>query len=161
MGRPKTNINMQLAGEAESALRQLENSDLSLRLMAIMQAGRRSVADVAGEFGVSSRTIFRWMNAFAQSGASGLRGRPRGHRQAKLDARQRQIIAGWLASGRTARGDSVQWTLEKLRSEIQHELGVEISIMPLWLHLQKMGFTKPAGRARATVRRRTLAAVGE
>ena len=139
MGRPKKNENKELSIMAESELNQIGDSQLCIRLMAIIQAGERSVEDVAKDFKVSPRTIFRWMNNFKSSGITGLKGGAKGHRHSKLSDEHKAEIRNWVQLGINSSGESISWTLEKLRAEIKSEFNVEISIMPLWLHLQKMG----------------------
>ena len=139
MGRPKKNENKELSLLAETELNQISDSALCIRLMAIIQAGERSVEDVAKDFKVSPRTIFRWMNNFKSSGITGLRGGTKGHRHSKLSDEHKAEIRKWVQLGINSKGESISWTLEKLRTEIKEQFDVEISIMPLWLHLQKMG----------------------
>ncbi len=139
MGRPKNVQNQELAGKAERELRKIDEAGVCIRLMAIIQASRRSVDDVADEFNVSSRTIFRWINSFSERGLEGLRGSVRGHRQSKLSPLHKKVIANWVNNNVNSEGEPEDWTLEKLRRAIKEEFGIQISIMPLWLHLQKMG----------------------
>ena len=139
MGRPKKSENKELSVIAESELSQIDDAALCIRLIAIMQAGERSVEDVAKDFKVSPRTIFRWMKNFKSSGIAGLKGGTKGHRLSKLGDEHKLHIRNWVQLGINSQGESISWTLEKLRSEIKAVFNIEISIMPLWLHLQKMG----------------------
>ena len=139
MGRPKKDENKELSSLAETELSQINDSVVCVRLLAIMQASERSVEEVAKNFKVSPRTVFRWMNNFKSHGINGLRGGTKGHRQSKLSHEHKEEISKWVKFGVNSHGESVNWTLEKLRHEIKEEFDIEISIMPLWLHLQKMG----------------------
>ena len=146
MARPKEIINQKLVSEAKNQLKEFEQHRVYLRLLAIIKAGEYPITEVAKFFEVSRDTVARWIKRFRAQGVEGLWDQPKGHNPPKLQEEHKQQIASWLETGKNARGDPVHWTLEKLRWEIERELGITISIMPLWLHLRKMGFRRKVPR---------------
>ncbi len=146
---PTTTQLPSLAQSAGHDLRRLNDAELCTRLLAISLTAERPVAAVAASLNVSPRSVFRWLEAYRQHGVAGLKARPRGHRRPKLNDLHKQRIARWLREGVDEQGRPTVWTLERLRVALRKECGVEISIMPLWLHLRKMGIQlRHARRAR-------------
>ena len=141
-----------LASTAAHELKRLDDAELCTRLLAIAQTAERPVSEVATAFHISARTLFRWISAYRAHGLDGLKSRPRGHRRSKLSDEHKRRLGQWVAQGINARGESTHWTLEKLRAALSSEFGISISIMPLWLHLRKMGFQMRRGGQRRTLR---------
>ncbi len=139
MTKSKKIIDQELVKRGEEELKGLKDHIIYVRLIAIIQAGSRSVEDVAKDFKVSSRSIFRWINRFKKEGVEGLRDKPKGHNPSKLTDKHKHLINQWYGSKKNACGEPIKWTLKRLRAEIQREFGISISIMPLWRHLKKMG----------------------
>ncbi|OGW13324.1 MAG: hypothetical protein A3G93_16270 [Nitrospinae bacterium RIFCSPLOWO2_12_FULL_45_22] len=83
----------------------------------------------------SARSIFRWVTKFKEGGVEGLRDRPKGHMRSKLTEEQKKHIEQWIVSGKNARGETVPWTLKKLKKELENEFGINIGTTPLWKHL--------------------------
>jgi len=140
MARAKRIIDANLALAAKRELKRHEGDRLYLRLLAIARAGDYPVQEVAQFLGVSRRSVWRWGKQFQARGVEGLRDQPKGHNPSKLQEKQKHQIARWLERGKDAEGRPIHWTLEKLQLAIADHFGIEISIMPLWLHLQRMGF---------------------
>ena len=92
--------------------------------------------DVADDFQVSSRTIFRWINNFKDDGIEGLKGGIQGQRRSNLPEDQKELVIKWVKEGIDPNGMPVNWTLEALRKAIKQHLNASISLMPLWLMLK-------------------------
>lgn len=138
MARPKKLVDEETARKAESCLGSLKNGKLTIQLQAILAVRVHRAKDVADVLMVSKRSIFRWIHLFKEGGMEALKDRPRGHRRSKLSEEQKAVIKKWILEGRTAKGESVLWTIEKLRVAIAEELGISIAKTPLWVHLKKM-----------------------
>ena len=51
-----------------------------------------------------------------------------------------------LPTATNAKGKPINWTLEKLRHELEREFGIKISNMPLWQHMRKLSFRQKVPR---------------
>lgn len=131
----------QIALAAENEFNKIKDGKLATQLRAIMAFENNTAEDIAKIFKVSVRTIFRWINKFSRDGIDGLADRPKGHYQSKLTEQQKIQLKGWIIKGTNATGESVYWTLEKLKNEVLHEFDVEITTTALWKNLKKMGLT--------------------
>jgi transposase len=139
MARPKGKIDAAVVAKAEAALARLKDSKLSIQLKAIIASAEHPVEDVGRILKVSSRSIFRWITKFTEEGIEGLRDRPKGHMRSKLTETHKSELEHWIVAGKSVRGESVHWTLKKLKRELKKEHRVDIGITPLWKHLKKMG----------------------
>jgi len=137
MARPKINIVPEVVAKAEEELEKIKDSKLSIQLKAIIAAADHPVENVADILKVSTRTIFRWITKFKQGSVEGLRDRPKGHMKSKLTKDHKKEIEKWVVSGKNAQGETIHWTLKKLKKEIEEKFGVHISKTPLWKHLKK------------------------
>jgi len=146
MARPKEIIDQELALEAKRQLEKFKNHRIYLKLLAITKTLDVPIIGVAKFFQVSRETIFRWIKNFREHGIEGLFDRSKGHNPSKLNNEHKQQIAHWLETGTNAQGEASHWTLEKLRLEIKEQFGINITIMPLWNHLRKMGFKQKIPR---------------
>jgi len=146
MARPKEIVDQELINAAKAELQKNAGHRIYLRLLAIARSGDYPLTEVAAFCGVSRGTVWRWIKRFRKGGVEGLFDRPKGHNPSKLQEKHRRQIARWLEKGKDSRGRPVHWTLEKLRQEIAQQFGIQISVMPLWLHLQKMGFRQKVPR---------------
>ena len=59
--------------------------------------------------------------------------------RSKLAEDHKKEIEQWIVSGKNGQGETVHWTLQKLKRELEKEFGVDIGKTPLWKHLKKMG----------------------
>lgn len=131
----------QIALLAEQEFSKIKDGKLATQLRAIMAFEDNTAEDIAKIFKVSIRTVFRWINKFIQEGVDGLIDRPKGHYQSKLTESQKLQLKTWIRQGTNAANEAVHWTLEKLKHEIFHEFGVEITTTAIWHHMNKMGLT--------------------
>ena len=110
-----------------------------------------SVAEVAQFFNVSTRAVFQWLAAFAESGQSGLIAKEGAGRPPKISAAQLRWIA-CLVKDHTPnqlRFEFGLWTLRLIGQLIERELGVRLSLPTLGKVMAQLGFTaqRPLHRA--------------
>jgi len=55
----------------------------------------------------------------------------------KLTSAQKAEILSWLDAGKTAHGEYIHWTLERLRYAISEAFGVTLGINTIWVWLRK------------------------
>lgn len=138
MPRPKTLVDAQLKHMAEASLATIKDSDLSIRLMAIIAACNRPADDVAEVLHVARRSIFRWINRYRDGGLDALKDRPKGHRISKLNDAQKEDLKRWIGNGVTPQGEPVLWTVRKLQSAISNEFSISLSKTPLLRLMKQM-----------------------
>ena len=131
----------QIALAAEKEFNKIKDGKLATQLRAIMAFENNTADDLAMIFKVSRRTIFRWINKFSRNGVAGLIDQPKGHYQSKLSEQQKAQLKNWIIKGTNAKGESVHWTLEKLKDVVLHEFDVKMTTTALWKNLKKMGLT--------------------
>jgi len=139
MARPKVNVDPETVAKAKEELDKIKDSKLSIQLKAIIAVAEHPVECVADVLKVSARSIFRWITKFKEGSVEALRDRPKGHMKSKLTEDHKKEIEQWIASSKNGQGETVHWTLQKLKRELEKEFGVNISRTPLWKHLKKMG----------------------
>jgi transposase len=110
-----------------------------------------SVSDVADFFKVSTRSVFKWLAAFAQSGQNGLLAKEGAGRPPKVSADQMRWIA-WTVRDSTPnqlRFEFGLWTLRLIGEVIKRELGLSLSQPTLSKIMAQLGFTaqRPLYRA--------------
>lgn len=142
MARTKERPTKEVVKRAKRKLREFKNEKIIIKLRAIVAAEERSVVEVADIIGVGKSTLYRWIEEFSSGGVEELKDKESGHREPKLKEEHKEQIKKWLNTRRNSKGERVNWTLEKLRQEIKECFGIEITIMPLWRHVHKMGFEK-------------------
>jgi len=140
MSRPKKKIGEEALLKAKEELEKLKDGKLAVQLKAIIASGEYQVESVALIFQVSKRSIFRWMDKFQKAGLNGLKDSPKGHLASKLDTEHKKEIERWILSGRTSDGKKVNWTLNKLKAEVERVMDVKISTTALWNYLKGMSF---------------------
>lgn len=148
MPRPKALVDEQTSARAEAGLATIKDAKLVIQLKAILAVRDHPVEDVARILRISRRSIFRWVHRLQEGGVEALQDRPKGHRRAKLDDAQKASVEQWVLAGRTARGEPILWTVEKLRLAIAREFGIAMGRTPLWLLLKKRGLSPHRPRPR-------------
>lgn len=138
MARPKSKIDPKTLEKAESELKKLDHSKLSLQLKAIIASSDNTVEQVAKIFKVTVRTVFRWVDRFKENGIDGLRDKPKGHFSPKLSQEHLNRIENWILSGKSASGQPIYWTLGRLQNEVETTFEIIISTTALWNYLEKM-----------------------
>jgi len=148
MGRPKEAIDEELAYYAQLELENIKDSNLVVKLQAIISCARHPVSLVASVLGKDRVTLWRWIRLFRENGVEGLTEKPKGHNPPKLSESQRQEVYAWLDRGSNSRGEAVHWTLKSLSIAIEEEFGVRITKTPLWIMIRSMGFRQKVPRQR-------------
>jgi len=148
MARPKAVIDASLAERAEAALKALPDFKVCIRLRAIISSARYPISLVSAVFGTNRTTLWRWIKRFAAKGISGLADESKGHKPRKLDAEQRQQVAGWLEESRNSKGESIFWTLPKLALAIETEFGITLGKTATWELVRQLGFRQKVPRPR-------------
>ena len=139
-------INEETAAEARLALIGIKESQLAIKLQAIISCSNHQVETVSSVIGKDRVTVWRWIKAFKENGVNGLIDKPKGHNPSKLNEEQRTQIAIWLNRGKNSKGEPTHWTLKKLSMAIEEEYGVKITKTPLWITIQAMGFRQKVPR---------------
>ena len=139
MARPKVSVDPKTVEKAKEELEKIKDGKLSIQLKGIIAAAEHPVEHVADILKVSARSIFRWITKFKEGSVEGLRDRPKGHMKSKLAEDHKNEIERWIVSSKNGQGETVHWTLQKLKRELEKEFGVDIGKTPLWKHLKKMG----------------------
>jgi len=116
----------------------------ALRNQAIkaVRKGRR-VADVADAFGVTERTLYRWLARYANEGQRGLENRSRSGRPPKVTAEE----MAWI--GKTVQEETPQqlklpyalWTLSLIRELIRRHLGKTLALSSVSRIMKLLGFS--------------------
>jgi transposase len=113
--------------------------------------GGRTVADVAGTFGVNERTLYRWLAKFSNGGQQALIGKTKPGRPPKVTPEEMR----WIAQ--TVREETPQqlkfpyalWTLSLIQELIARRLGKSLALASVSRIMKLLGFTaqKPLYRA--------------
>lgn len=139
-------ISEETAEEARLALVYIKESQLAIKLQAIISCANHQVETVSSVIGKDRVTVWRWIRAFKENGVDGLLDKPKGHNPSKLNEEQRAQIATWLQTGKNPKGEPTHWTLQKLSIAIEAEYGIKITKTPLWITIQAMGFRQKVPR---------------
>lgn len=137
MARISKIINQEVFTAAKRELKKIPVSKTVIKLKAIIITGQYPVKQVAEIFGVSPRTIFRWVNKFASEGVEGLIDKAKGHKTGKISDKHTKEIERWIVSKKNSNGQKTSWTLEKLRIELEKVYDINISNTAIWNHLKK------------------------
>ena len=146
MAITKRAINEEIAEKARVALIGIKESQLAIRLQAIISCANHQVETVSSVIGKDRVTVWRWIRAFQENGVAGLIDKPKGHNPSKLNEEQREQIVIWLDTGNNSKGEPTHWTLKNLSQAIEEEYGIKITKTPLWITIQAMGFRQKVPR---------------
>jgi transposase len=136
MARPKSVFLNELAEHVYADLENLDEHQIILKLRSILAATQFPVASVAKIFGVAAETIWRWAKTYQKQGVAGLYPKPRNPKPSKLSLCQKAEVLAWIDERRTADGQPVHWTLERLRQAISDKFGVTLGINTIWVWLR-------------------------
>ena len=137
MARPKSVFSEDMAVRAQADLDSLDHSKIALKLKAIVAASKHPVCTVAEILGVAAETIWRWATAYRRNGVGGLYPKARKPKPSKLTLTQKAEALAWLDAGKTATGEDIHWTLERLRYAISEAFGVTLGINTIWVWLRR------------------------
>jgi len=141
MGRKKSLLNNTYIDLLESDIKQITDSEIVLKLKAILASMTHNESLVSEIFGISRSTLTRWMKNYKKDGVLGLKNKSRGHNPSKLSEEEISIIKEWILACKDSTGKPVHWTLKRLIAEIQTVFGIQISKTPLWITLTKNALT--------------------
>jgi transposase len=139
-----------LLAEAQSCLKNLPDSKVQFRLLAIVKTSGNSIQTVAQFFSIHANTLSRWIQRFEDGGIEALQDKPKGHAPCKLSGAQLKVICQWVETERNVLGETTHWTLEKLRAAILQQWGITLAVGPLWRQLRLMGYRHKSVRPRHT-----------
>jgi transposase len=127
--------------------------DLRRRAVAAVKAGHTQAA-VATVFGVSPKTVWRWVNAFDRKGNQALKAGKRGRRpgeQKALDPRQQARIRRAVLHKNPDQValPGLVWTRPQVRQLIRDWFGIGLSLVTIGKYLRSWGLSpqKPVRRA--------------
>ena len=143
MARKKeaTYVDELILRRAENDLNSIPKSKTSLRLLAIISAGRgKTILEISEFFRVTRQSVYFWITKYKKEGLSGLYDRPKGHPKKRLSPRQEKEIIEWLSSGKSVDGEPIHWTIDKLKAAIEEEYRVILSRSRVGALLQEWGF---------------------
>jgi len=110
-----------------------------------------SASEVAKLFGVSTRSVFKWVATFVEEGQKGLLAKSGAGRPSKVSPEQMRWIATTVRNNtqNQLRFEFGLWTLRLIGELIQRELGMSLSLPTLGKIMAQLGFTpqRPLHRA--------------
>jgi transposase len=136
MARPKSVFLNELAEHVCTDLKMLDEHKIILKLRSILAATKFPVASVAEVFGVAAETIWRWAKTYQKQGVAGLYPKPRNPKPSKLTLHQKAEVLVWIDERKTAEGQPVHWTLERLRQAISDKFDVVLGLNTIWVWLR-------------------------
>ena len=77
---------------------------------------------------VVAETIWRWATAYRKYGLESLYPQSRPPKPSKFTSAQKATMLAWLYAGKTAEGENIHWTLERLRQAILEAFGITLGI---------------------------------
>ena len=129
------------AQQLEQAFRQATDRKLRDRLQIVRLAHRgRPHHAIAADLGISPRSVQRWLNAYLDRGAEGLRPRKAKGRAAKIPAALGDEVRRWVIDGPAEQGlDRANWTYAELADHLFKAHGVAASRSAMQRCCAKLG----------------------
>jgi transposase len=166
-------IRIALPAVEQDRLRQLvrttDDRVLRDRLQIILLAARgRPHQEIAHDLGVTPRTAQRWLNAYLERGADGLRPRQAKGAAPRLTAELAPLLRRWVIEGPAAQGlDRANWTYAELADHLFQARGIRVqkSAVQVFCHRHDIRPYRPTYRflrgdpARQAAAREDLAAL--
>lgn len=121
-----------------------------IRALRLFEAGA-SQAEVARRLEVSRVSAMRWYDTWKTKGGKGLKTKKALGRPSRITAKQRRQVETSLLKGAAAHGYSTDlWTLPRIATVIEREIGVRYHPGHVWRVLRQLGWSlqRPAKRAR-------------
>lgn len=146
MSRTKKIIDETLLKQAETVLKTIKDSDVILKLLAIINYQNHSGEEVAKFLNIKQRSIFRWIQKFKEFGIDGLKAQGKGRPASLLNQEQKKQVELWITSRKDHQGKDVNWTLSKLSKTIEEYYGVKIRKSALAVNLKKLGIVRRRSR---------------
>ena len=113
----------------EQLFRATEDRKLRDRLQVVLMAHRgRARQDIAQDLGIHRRSVSRWLNAYCEGGADGLRPKKAKGAPAKIPQALADEVRRWVIDGPAAQGlDRANWTHEELADHLLKTKGIRTS----------------------------------
>jgi len=115
-----------------------------------VQYGERP-CNVTASYGLSPKTIFRWLKKAKESGIDSLAPKPKPGRRRKLTQKEEQEVKRWIVDKdpRQYNFDFGLWTREIISNLIMDRMGIKLSVNSVGRLLKRQGLTpqKPLRRA--------------
>ena len=117
------------AQRLERAFRSATDAKLRDRLNVVRLAHQgRKRRDIAGQLGMSTRSVQRWLNAYLERGLGGLAPRKAPGAAPKIPAALADELRRWVIEGPAAQGlDRANWTHEELAGHLYRAHGIRTS----------------------------------
>jgi len=118
-------------------------STFEIRTRAVQAVGRGwPIGNAADVFGVSRRTLHRWLSRYATDGACGLERKSGSGRPRKLKGLSEKELRNIVLKPASAFGyETDLWTVARLHGVIQNRYHVAISRDTIWRRLREAGLT--------------------
>ena len=120
------------------------------RIQIILMAQRgRPHQQIAADLGITPRTVQRWLNAFLERGADGLRPRKAPGATPRLTADLAPLLQRWVIDGPAKQGlDRANWTYAELADHLfkTHGVLVRKSAMQVFCHKHDIRPYRPSYR---------------
>jgi transposase len=155
--------------QLQRLFRTTDDRTLRDRIQIVLMAQRgRPHQQIAADLGITSRTVQRWLNAYLERGADGLRPRQAPGAAPKLTADLAPLLQRWVIDGPAACGlDRANWTYAELADHLFKARGVRVrkSAMQVFCHKHDIRPYRPTYRflrgdpAKQAVAREDLAAL--
>jgi hypothetical protein len=135
----------ELAERAKADLKTFDAHGVAGKLGAIRAAAKRPLETVADVADVAS--CAGWAPTGGRAPAASARSRRGRDRPSWARGRRPPSSRGWRRK-RPRGGEAVHWTLERLRTAIGEEFGVDMGSSTIWVWLRKEGWRQKAPRPR-------------
>ncbi|MDP2172530.1 MAG: helix-turn-helix domain-containing protein [Candidatus Cloacimonadaceae bacterium] len=138
MGRPKQSLDSCTLEAIEQSISALHNGAVVRKLTILSSYAWLTTEEISRAHRINPRTLFRWIKQFKEHGIEGLVDNPKGHKPAILTDEMKSQIVQWITTQKDNDGNTVFWTLDKLRGELERVYGVKISKPALSVNLSNM-----------------------
>jgi len=109
------------------------------QIVLLAQRGRPHQA-IAGDLGISPRTVQRWLNTYLERGLDGLRPRQAPGAKPKLTADLAPVLQQWVIDGPVKCGlDRANWTYAELADYLSQARGVRVQKSAMQVFCQRQG----------------------
>ena len=136
--------------QLQRLFRSTDDRTLRDRIQIILMAQRgRPHQQIAADLGITPRTVQRWLNAFLERGADGLRPRKAPGATPRLTADLAPLLQRWVIDGPAKQGlDRANWTYAELADHLfkTHGVLVRKSAMQVFCHKHDIRPYRPTYR---------------
>ena len=136
--------------QLQRLFRSTDDRTLRDRIQIILMAQRgRPHQQIAADLGITPRTVQRWLNAFLERGADGLRPRKAPGATPRLTADLAPLLQRWVIDGPAKQGlDRANWTYAELADHLfkTHGVLVRKSAMQVFCHKHDIRPYRPSYR---------------